>query len=251
MMPALHGPSLADLNGVPQRMMDDPSANSEVAELVRRVAAGEPAARDALCARYYPQVQQRVHRELDRDFRRHHRWILPLFSTGDVVQDVFVSVLSALDASFTPADEDALVRYLSTLCRNRLVDAVRHHEADRRDPRRQVRPSGPDAGLDDSGDPWALPGDDPTPSVAAALGEHLRVFREVLDTFPEQTRALLELRLCDELAFDEIAERLGWATANAAGKAFRSARARLLLRLQERGVQPPGGAVDRGDDDDR
>ncbi|MBK8978454.1 MAG: sigma-70 family RNA polymerase sigma factor [Planctomycetes bacterium] len=215
--------------------MADPDVPGDLAELIRRAAAGDRDARARLLESVYPRVRARVHRELELDFRRNHRWILPLFSTGDIVQDVFVGVLTALEG-FQGDDDAALVRYLTTLVRNRLVDAVRYHEAERRDPQRKQ----PIGATDDGG--AALPaGDDPTPSMAAALAEQMETFRAVLDTFPEQTRLLLERRLCDGAPFEELASELGWATPNAAGKAFRAAKARLLIRLQERGIAPPGG----------
>ncbi|MCA8943672.1 MAG: sigma-70 family RNA polymerase sigma factor [Planctomycetes bacterium] len=191
--------------------------------------SGDRDAQAELIRRFYPRVQRMVHRELERDFRRQHRWLLPLFSTGDIVQEVFTGVIQSLD-TFRAEDDDAFVKYLSTLVKHRLVDAVRHHEAGRRDARRQVAPPtsvGPGAG------------DDPTPSLAASISEQLRAFREVLDAFPERERRLLELRLVEKEPFADLADKLAFPSSDAARKAFNQAQARLVVKLRSRGIHPP------------
>jgi hypothetical protein len=52
-------------------------------------------------ARCYPKVRAIVHNQLEHDFRKHHRWILPLFSTGDIVQEVFVGVVNGIDHPYS------------------------------------------------------------------------------------------------------------------------------------------------------
>lgn len=219
------------------------AVSMDLERLQADACAGDPEARAELIRRFYPQVQQMVHRELDRDYRRQHRWILPLFSTGDIVQEVFTGVIQSLD-SFVAEDEESFVRYLTTLVKHRLVDALRHHEAGRRDVRREVRADSP---ADTQAPGIALPGDDPTPSLAASLGEQLEAFRGVLDSFPERERALLELRLVEQESWAEVAQKLGFPTADAARKSFNQVQARMLVRLRARGVQPP--TLDGGRDD--
>ncbi len=192
--------------------------------------AGDRDAQAELIRRFYPQVQQMVHRELERDFRKQHKWILPLFSTGDIVQEVFTGVMQSLD-DFEVEDEESFARYLTTLVKHRLVDALRHHEAGRRDARRQVAP--PTSA--ESGGPV----DDPTPSIAAAISEQLTAFREVLDTFQMRERTLLELRLVEQEQYADVAQKLGYPTADAARKAFNQAQAKLVVKLKRRGIHPP------------
>ena len=118
--------------------MDD----DEVLKLIRSSVAGDTGAQSALVARLYPKVQTIVHRELEKDFRQRHKWILPLFSTRDIVHDVFAGVVAGLDESADFPNEAAFVGYLSTMVRNRLLDAVRHNEAGKRDVRRRSDASG-------------------------------------------------------------------------------------------------------------
>ena len=198
--------------------------------------AGDQEARDQILERFYPKVQKIVHNQLQHDFRKHHRWIMPLFSTGDIVQEVFVGVVNGLDG-FEGENEEALAQFLSAIVRNRLLDALRYHEAGRRDVRRKVEE--PTVGMG----AVAPAVGDPTPSLAASVGEQLRVYREVLLTLPERQRMLLRLRLENEMPFAEIAEKLGHASADAARKAFRDAQARMLVKLRARGIKPPGEAT--------
>ena len=71
---------------------------------VEAAARGDEAARDELVRNYADRVRSRVHAELEQDFRRNHRWILPLFSTRDVVQDVFVAVIRSLSSNAEDLD---------------------------------------------------------------------------------------------------------------------------------------------------
>ncbi len=207
----------------------------DLARLTAQAAAGDLVARDELVCRFLPDVRELVHRELASDFRRQHRWILPLFSTGDVVQEVLLSVVTSLDR-FEGDDDSAFTRFLVTLVKHRLVDAIRHHEAGCRDVRRNAARGG-EEGADD----FAAVAD-PTPSLAASLGEQVGIFRDVLTSFDLRERTLLELRLVDELQFSELAQRLGYGSEDSARKAFRAAQARLLVRLRARGLESPGSA---------
>lgn len=202
----------------------------DLERLQELASAGDRDAQAELIRQFYPRVQQMVHRELERDFRRQHRWLLPLFSTGDIVQEVFAGVIQSLD-TFRAEDDDSFVKYLSTLVKHRLVDAIRHHEAGRRDARRHVAPT---TSIESGG-----PVDDPTPSLAASISEQLRAFREVLDGFPERERALLELRLVEKEQYSDIADKLAFPSDDAARKAFNQAQARLVVKLRAKGINPP------------
>lgn len=195
--------------------------------------AGDRAALDAVVTRYYAPVQAQVHRELQQDFRRHHAWILPLFSTGDIVQEVFLSVVQSLER-FVPEDEQSLIRYLTTLVKHRIVDAVRHHEAGRRDQRKRIEPA------DEAGTAGMPAAPDPTPSMVASIAEQIGTFREVLASFPERERRLLELRLVHEEPWSAIAGQLAYPSEDAARKAFRATQGLLLVRLRARGLRTEG-----------
>ncbi len=197
-------------------------------DLLAGAAARDAAAQEELIARFQPRVREIVHRALEGDFRRSHRWILPLFSTRDVVQDVFLQVVRGLEEADFPGEE-AFVAYLSTVVRNRLLDAVRHHEAQKRDSRKRIEPG-------TVGFEGIAPSRDPTPTLAASLAEQSALVHEVFATFPERQRLLLERRLVDGITYPELARELGYASEDTVRNAFLDAHAKLLVRLRSRGV---------------
>ncbi len=209
-------------------------SEADLLALIPAARAGEREAQDALVLRVHDRVRAIVHRELEGRFRAQHRWILPLFSTSDVVQDVLTDAIRNLEDTDFPA-EGAFVRYLATIVRNNLLSAVRFHESKRRDLRRRV-----DA-------PRAAEPTAPTldgPPLAAALSEQASAVRAVLDGFPPRHRALLELRLMENKTFPEIAGELGYASAETARQALCEAQAKLVLRLRAAGIRPQGGTRD-------
>jgi len=186
---------------------------------------GDARALDSLFDRFYPQVKRMVHRSLTADLRDKRPWLVSAFSTGDVVQEVFRHVVRDFD-SFAGTSEAAFVSYLATLIKNRLVDAIRFHEAVRRD-RRRLRPAvdGRDV---ESGTRQ--------PAERLAAVEDLERFCGVLLSFPTRERTLLRTRLETGGTFAELADSCGYPSADAARKAFYTAQSRLLLRLRAAGV---------------
>ncbi|MEM7202540.1 MAG: sigma-70 family RNA polymerase sigma factor [Planctomycetota bacterium] len=207
----------------------DAGLDAELQELLARASAGQRDAQNALVRRVHAKVRVIVHRELELHFRSNHRWMLPLFSTSDVVQEVLTDAVRGLRDCEFPG-EGAFVRYLATVVRNHLISAVRFHEAGRRDRRRQV----PNA----EGAPEPGGSTRSTPELAASLAERAMVLREVLDSLPQRHRALVELRLMDGAAFPKIASELGYSSAETARQAFCDVQAKMVLRLRARGVRP-------------
>ncbi len=209
---------------------------AQLRQSIERAAAGDVAAQDEVVRACLPDVRARVHRELQGDFRRHHRWILPLFSTMDVVQDVLAAVVRDLgDATFD--GPEPFHAYLGTLVRHRLLDAVRFHEAGRRDARKQVPE--PTAGLGAVAEGQR----EATPTLAASLAERATLVRAAIAELPERQRRLVELRLLDGEPFPAVAEALGYASAETARQSFVEAQAKLLVKLRARGLRPAGDTL--------
>lgn len=196
---------------------------------ITAAAAGDAAAQDRVVALCYDDVKAIVHRNLQADFRQRHRWMLPLFSTHDVVHEVLVAVVRDLaDTQFESAGR--FFAYLGTLVQHRLLDAVRFHEAARRDGRRQV--AEPTAGLAAATTDASR---EATPTLAASLGERAGLVRDALAELPERQRRMLELRLLEDATFPQIREALGYASDETARQACLDAQARLLVKLRLRG----------------
>ena len=189
-------------------------------ECLHAARAGDPVAQEALFSRFYPRVEKQVHLALERDMRMGRGWLHARFSTGDVVQDVFKSLLGNLE-DFSGETEEAFVGYLSMIIRNRILDAIRFHEASRRDGRSSR--SIPEGGVG--------PQDGMGPATQAASNDQVQQFQDALKSFPEQEQLLLRGRLEDELSFQELADKLGYSSSFSARRAFYSAQARLALLL--------------------
>ena len=190
---------------------------------LRAARTGDAEATETLFKNYYPRVKQLVHLGLSKDLRSNRPWLTTRFSTGDVVQEVFRSLLKDL-SGFRGTTEDAFRGYLAMVVRNRLLDAIRFHESARRDGRRTTpTPEGmdtPSASLD--------------PAAEAQTAEEANDLHEVLQTFPEHERLLLRARLEQGAVFKDLAEQLGYSSKAAARRAFFSAQALLVIRLGQR-----------------
>ncbi len=199
---------------------------------LERAVGGDVSAQDEIVRAVYPKVRAIVHAQLQHDFRRRHRWMLAAFSTGDVTQDVLSGVVRSMETTEFDSEE-GFIRYLATVVRHRITDAIRHYEAGRRDNRRNQAQEADE----ESARPELADEGDSSPQTNAALLEQVRVVQDTMQLFGTRERALLELRLLEELQFPDIAKELGFSDAKAARREFLRAHARLLVELQERGVR--------------
>ena len=191
-------------------------------ELLASARRGEAQALSILTERFYPAVQELVHHRLAADVRSGRPWLTARFSTGDVVHDVFHGVLRDLDA-FAGDTEEAFVGYLVVVTRNRIIDMVRFHEADRRDGRRGgPLPEGLDPAAPVSG-----------PASMAASVERIELIQRALQQFDPREQHLLRARIEGQATFAELAEQLGYETESGARRAFYAAQARLSLILKD------------------
>jgi RNA polymerase sigma factor (sigma-70 family) len=187
--------------------------------------SGDRAALDSLCSIHYPTVERMAHRELRTELGPNADKLVAMFSTGDVVQDVFRKVLASLDG-FLGATEGEFVNFIATAVRSRLLDLVRFHYAVRRDRRRTTH--------EDEALAHKVGADHPVRKLCAE--EQVRIYFSILDDFEGRERALLVRRLDGEATFESLAEELRFPSADAARKAFHRLHARLLVRLQQKGV---------------
>ena len=145
-----------------------------------------------------------------------------MFSTGDVVQEIFLSVTRDLE-DIRGREEASLLHYIATLTRNRLVDAIRFYEAARRDRRRDESDGQSVDRVRERGS---------SPEDHAIHHEQIARFYRVLASFSERDRTLLRERIEHQRPFEELATMLGFATGDSSRKAFHVAQAKLLSRFQ-------------------
>lgn len=187
---------------------------------LERAREKDPASLDLLFARFYPKVERMVHVNLATDLRVNRPWLSSRFSTGDVVQEVFRSVLMDLD-SFAGTNEGAFAGYLAMIVRNRILDVIRFHEAARRDGRRGGVP------VEDTGLSSGAEG----PAAAAASQEELERFHDALAQFSERDQLLIRARFEKSASFEELTERLGYSSVSVARRTFYAAQAKLATEL--------------------
>lgn len=195
---------------------------TDFSAVLQAARSGDAQALETLAERFYPTVQRMVHQRLEMDLRTSRPWLTARFSTGDVVQEVFLGVLRDLDA-FGGDNEGAFAGYLAMVVRNRIIDAVRFHEAECRDGR---RPGITAESID-------LAGSAQDPASEAARSEQTERLHSALAQFEPRERLLLRARLEELATFGELAAQLGFATESGARRAYYAAQARLALVLKQ------------------
>lgn len=224
-------PSPDDSQGEHQRAdAAAPADSPEEAEFrtwLQAAREGDTAALDSLFAEFYPVVQTMVHRRLKHDLRTTRPWLAARFSTGDVVQEVFRSVLRDLQG-FAGKTKDAFAGYLAMIVRNRIIDAIRFHEADQRDGRQGSNVAALES--------HEAGGTDPSDALVA--DDEVQRFQTALATFDEREQLLIRARLDGTETFEALAEQLGYSSSYSARRAFFAAQARLVQMLSDDGSTP-------------
>ena len=128
------------------------------------------------------------------------------FSTGDVVHSVFESVLWDLGA-FAGRTEEAFVGYLATVVRNRILDALRFHQAAQRDGRLGQALTGE----------FDAEGSEADPAEFAAATEEAARLLAAIAKFEPRVQHLLRARIEGLASFRELAEQLGVGPAELRG----------------------------------
>jgi RNA polymerase sigma factor (sigma-70 family) len=195
--------------------------------LVERARGGDAEAVDELFRRVYPVVQETVHRRLEHDFRKRHPWMAPVFSTADIVQDTFLGVLRDLD-SFRESGPDSFVRWCVRQVRNRILDSLRHHEANRRDRRREQRP--PERAHEPE-----RPG--LSPVRLTELRESVLGLYRAIRCLPLRDRRLVVRRLIRGEPYSELVAALGLGSEENARARFRRAKVQLLMHARRMKIE--------------
>lgn len=204
--------------------------------LLHSAQRGRTQAQDELFTRYYPIVERIAHAQLRRLFGRGTSNLTTRFSTADVVQEVFSSLMKSLEA-FSGQTEGEFVVYVTRVVRSRVLDALRFHSASCRDYRRS-RSAAAQRTIADVLE--ALP----APSAVRLQEGGLRErFRSTLASFDARTQALLRGRIEGGLGFASLAEQNGYPSRFAARRAFFSAQAQLIVRMGMVDNEAPRSAV--------
>jgi RNA polymerase sigma-70 factor, ECF subfamily len=163
---------------------------SEFTELLARARSGDPAALNALLAHVQPWLAQTA-RRFDLD--------LPDASSADLVQEAWLRAWRSLD-DFRGNDAPAFRAWLDQIVRTAGLNAIRHHQAQRRrEPLARVP-------LDSE-----IQGDDrPGPGSQAQAAEEIERLQTALAAMTDALdREIVRLHFEDGLSLRQTAERLG------------------------------------------
>lgn len=197
------------------------SQNEPSAEVLKRAAAGEPAALNQLLEDYRGPLRRMIDLRMDRRMASR-------VDASDVVQDVLLEASQRLpDYVQGPAMPFRL--WLRQIAQDRMIDLHRRHRALRRDVSREQPMDRPAFGDQSSLDLAAQLRDaELTPAAATIRKELQQRFFEALDELGEDDREIILMRHSEHLGNSEAAAALGLSPA-AAGMRY----LRALRRLQE------------------
>lgn len=167
-----------------------PTSDSDVGEptitLIRRIRAGDGAAREDLVRRFLPAMQRWAHGRLPRQMR-------DLNETDDLVQVTLLRALGHLE-KFVDAEPGAFLAYLRQSLLNLVRDEIRRH---------QRRPEhGPV-------DTEASDADAPSLLDALVGDERMRAYERALASLPRRQQGLIVMRVELGMSYPQIAVEVG------------------------------------------
>lgn len=206
----------------PDREPVDPGS----VELLRRFAEGDDAALERLVVKEGERLLPYIERRLPA-------WLRRRVGASDILQNTIVDLLDVRE-QFEDRGIPAFRRLLNVMAELALARAVERERAQKRDVARDKGP-GTLAGGTGSQDGLArLPGAGPSPSAEVRRREDRERLASAIRSLPTEDREILQLVDYDQLAYEEIARRLG-ITAAAARKRHSRAVARLRELLDDEG----------------
>jgi RNA polymerase sigma factor (sigma-70 family) len=187
----------------------DPLLSDEpTIELVVRARAGDRLAVEALLQRCVPALKRWAHGKLPPAARG-------ALDTGDLVQDAVLHTLQRLD-SFEPRHVGAMQAYLRLSVINRIRDEVR----------RIVRHPAAETLVDE------YPSDATSPLEFAIRTESYDRYREALTQLKPKDREMIVARVEAQWSLQEITQRFGMRTVDAARMAVSRALQRLSANMR-------------------
>jgi RNA polymerase sigma-70 factor (ECF subfamily) len=183
------------------------------ADLIRRVRAGDQGAATEMVRQFEPEIRRVVRLRLtDPRLRR-------VVDSADICQSVLANFFVRVAAGqFEIETPEQLLKLLAKMARNRLLNYVDRHNAQRRDVGRQVTDA---AALD------AVAAEQPTASRIAVGAELLRLVREAMT---EDERRLHDMRN-ENRSWEEIAAVVG-GTPEATRKRYERTMDRVVQALR-------------------
>lgn len=208
----------------------DAGGFGESLELVRKAQAGDRMALSRLFERY----QDRLHR-IARV--RMGQGLRETMDSMDLVQETHAVALRKI-GDFEPREHAGIVHWLERILENKMRDARKGSNAQKRDRRRRVALDSLGAGSSSSGgfDPA---GDGPTPSQDASRRELERIYDACVEALQPEQRNVILLRDYEGGSWEHVSEQME-RTVHAVQELHRRARIKLAALLRRGGFSPRG-----------
>ncbi|MHC4942027.1 MAG: RNA polymerase sigma factor [Planctomycetota bacterium] len=191
-----------------------------VGELVEQALSGDQEAVARLYRLYESKMIRAAHFKLGHTLHG-------LMESMDLVQSVWKDALDNLQ-QFEYRGPDSFYKWLHSCLINKIQSKRRYHGAEKRDAKK-VNRLHTEAGITS---PTPEASGDPTPSRVAMGHEEMQEVFRILETFTEDQRKVMILRMKDELGYVEIASRID-KSVEATKKLFHRGMKKLLEQLPE------------------
>jgi len=206
--------------GLPRRVPDMASV-----ELVRVGRAGDDEAVNELFRRYQPRLQRVVRAKMSSFLRRH-------VDAEDIVQETSIIAVEKFDR-FEVHTSASILAWLSRIAEHVIQNKLRTIQAQKRDPKREVRA----ATEADSLSGVVLPSPGPSPSQEFSRNElEALVDLCIAEIEPPACREVLVLRDLCGLDWEAIRTELDRPSVDAVRELYRRANSKLADRLRPLGL---------------
>lgn len=169
--------------------------------LVKRAAAGDQEALERLLFAYYDRVRALLERKLPVSFQG-------IISEEDIVQQTFMQAFLDIP-TFEPRGSHSFYRWLATIARHRLLDAIKAQRSARRGGDRQAAGGAAHNGSESIFDLLALlPGTEHTASQSVAGHEAQAAVQVALAGLKDDYRRAIHLRHIEGRSVAEVAKTM-------------------------------------------
>ena len=207
-------------------MPAEESSLTNTTNLIGRAQGGEQAAFESLFGRYYSRVLRIVRSRMGQRLRCHE-------DPEDIVQNTFIVAIQKFD-TFEPAHEASLINWLAQLVEHQIQNAVRYHNALKRDHKREVVLRRIHESVTSGNLRLEMANSDSGPIERAARTEEEAILDECLNELSQAHREVILLRDFAGGEWEWIAKELGRPSMRAAQELHRRAVMALGVKASPR-----------------
>ncbi|MBK8267910.1 MAG: sigma-70 family RNA polymerase sigma factor [Planctomycetes bacterium] len=177
------------------------SDSKETQVLIAKARKGDESAARRLLALYHTRLRARLQRQMDHVMRSK-------IEPEDILQQVYLEAFRAL-SQFTYQGPDSFLRWLYAILDRKLIDEHRAMRAERRDVRREIKPSAGNNNQTTYVDLMArIMSSGTTPSRVVRKTEAVNAIENCLAALPEHYRDVIQMRFIEGLPVADVAKQM-------------------------------------------